>query len=56
MLTAMIVSYTVMRKKGFRLTPFGANKLPALGGIYLAGWAGWWFGLNYGRNTLGSNE
>ena len=52
MLTTMVVSYTVMRHKGFRLTPLGANKLPAVGGLFLAGLFGHSFGLRYSRKSL----
>ena len=50
----MLVSYTVMRNKGFRITPFNASKVPALGGLALAGLIGYAYGLNYGRVVLGN--
>lgn len=54
MITTMLVSYTTMRHKGFHFTPFGAKKLPAVGGILLAGWIGHIVGLKYSRSMLGN--
>lgn len=56
MLTTMIISYTVMRQKGFRLMPFGASKLPAVGGLILAGAVSHSVGLCYSRYTLGNRD
>ena len=56
MLTTMLISYTVMRQKGFRLMPFSASKLPAMGGLILAGVVSHSVGLCYSRYTLGNRD
>ena len=55
-LTSMLISYTVMRSKGFRVTPFNASKIPALGGLILAGYFGHSFGLAYSTTVLGDKS
>lgn len=39
-ITTMLVSYTYMRTKGFRIMPFTAKKVPAVGGLLIAGFFG----------------
>ena len=52
-MTTMICSYTVMRGRGFRVMPFGASKLPAVGGILMAGVIGGGLGSSYAQVALG---
>ena len=53
--TTMICSYTVMRGRGFRITPFGPAKLPAVGGILMAGLVGGGLGSSYAQVALGDS-
>ena len=54
-LTFMVCSYTVMRSKGFRMTPMSAKKLPALGGLLLVGGLGWYMGSTVSTALLGNS-
>ena len=54
--TTMLCSYTVMRHRGFRMTPLAANKLPALAGIIVLGGLGAAFGMRYATVALGNAE
>ena len=53
-MTTMLVSYTMMRRTGFRVAPVTASKLPGVAGIFLAGMLGWGLGTSYGTVTLGN--
>lgn len=53
--TTMICSYTMMRTKGFRFTPFGASKLAGVAGIVLAGVIGHGYGSSFSMVSLGSS-
>jgi len=55
-ITAMVCTYTIMRGRGFRITPFSASKLPSLAGLILVGFVGANFGSTYARVVLGSTE
>lgn len=52
----MVCTYTIMRGRGFRITPFSASKLPSLAGLILVGFVGANFGSTYARVVLGSTE
>lgn len=54
--TTMLCSYTLMRGRGFRVTPFAASKIPAVGGIVLAGLLGSTYGSSYASASMGSYE
>ncbi len=54
--TTMLVTYTMMRRTGFRVMPLTPNKLPGMAGIVVAGMLGWGFGSSYGAVTLGNPE
>lgn len=46
--TTMVCTYTAMRNRtGFRITPFGASKLPAVAGIFLCGMMGYGYGTSF---------
>lgn len=53
--TSMICSYTLMRNRGFRITPFGASKFMGVGGILLAGFFGWGLGSSVGCVSMGNS-
>jgi len=52
--TTILCSYTYMRTKGFRITPFTAKKVPAVGGLLLAGMIGYRLGSAYSRTVIGN--
>ena len=52
--TTMLLSYTLMRKRGFRVMPLSAKTLPGVAGIALAGMLGWGLGASYGMTVLGN--
>ena len=52
--TTMLCTYTLMRGRGFRVTPFAANKIPGVGGILLAGLFGSTFGSSYASQAMGN--
>lgn len=54
--TTMLCSYTLMRGRGFRVTPFAASKIPAVAGIFLAGLVGSACGSSYASASMGSYE
>lgn len=54
--TTMLCCYTMMRGRGFRVMPFGASKLPGVGGIVLSGGLGYGFGSSYAGRALGNSE
>lgn len=53
-LTFMVGSYTMMRHRGFRLTPISAPKLAGLGGVLAAGALGYTFGSSIASVSMGS--
>ena len=53
--TTMLCSYTLMRGRGFRVTPFAASKIPGVGGIFLAGVLGSYFGSSYACASMGNS-
>ena len=52
----MLVTYTMMRNKGFRVMPFGASKIPAVGGLAMAGLLGYGLGSSYSTGTMGNGK
>ncbi len=52
----MLVTYTMMRNKGFRVMPFGASKIPAVAGVAMAGMLGYGFGSSFGTSVMGNKE
>ena len=54
--TTMLCSYTLMRGRGFRVTPFAARKIPGVAGIFLAGLLGSAYGSSYASASMGSIE
>ena len=53
--TTMLCTYTMMRSRGFRMTPFAATKIPAIGGVLLAGLLGYGFGSSYASASIGDS-
>jgi len=53
--TTMLCSYTVMRHRGFRMTPLSPKKLPALAGLIILGVFGAMVGTRYGTLNLGNS-
>ena len=49
------MTYTLLRKKGFTMTPLSAKKLPAMGGILFASIFGSLFGQSFATAALGNN-
>ncbi len=52
----MLVTYTMMRNKGFRVMPFGASKIPAVAGIVAAGLFGYSHGSSFATRVMGNSE
>ena len=52
----MLVTYTMMRNKGFRVMPFGASKIPAVAGIAMAGMLGHSYGSAFATRVMGNRE
>ena len=46
-MTAMVCSYTLMRKRGFSILPLSVRTLPSLGGLLLVGFGGNALGKSY---------
>ena len=53
--TAMVCSYTLMRQRGFRMTPFSPVKLLGLGGILGAGMIGIGYGSSIACQSMGDS-
>mmetsp|Transcript_27303 Transcript_27303/g.32004 ORF Transcript_27303/g.32004 Transcript_27303/m.32004 type:complete len:83 (+) Transcript_27303:156-404(+) len=53
--TFMVCSYTLMRQKGFRVTPVAASKLAGLGGVFLTGMMGYSFGSSVATASMGNS-
>lgn len=54
--TFMVCSYTLMRGRGFRMTPISAGKLAGLGGILFAGTIGYGFGSSIAGRSMGDPD
>ena len=52
----MVCTYTLMRGRGFRITPFGAKKLAGVSGVFLTGMLGYCFGSTFAMSALGSED
>ena len=52
----MLCTYTLMRGRGFRVTPFAASKIPGVAGIFLAGLLGSTYGSSYASASMGNYE
>lgn len=55
-MTAMICSYTVLRSRGYRMTPLSMRTLPLVSGVFCAGLLGVAFGNAYSKTVLGDHE
>jgi len=55
-MTLSIMTYTVMRNKGFRITPFNAMKIPTLGGVLFVGCIGNAIGTDFTAGVLGDRS
>ena len=55
-ITAMLCTYTMMRGKGFRLTPFSPVKIGSVAGLIGVGFIGRYFGTHYAAVNLGDYE
>ena len=53
--TAMVGSYTLMRGRGFRVTPLSAKSIGGLGGIVLGGVLGWGLGSSIACKSMGDS-
>ena len=53
--TFMVCSYTLMRGRGFRVTPLSGSKIVGLGGILLAGSFGYGFGSSVAGRSMGNS-
>jgi len=51
----MVGSYTLMRNRGFRVTPVSAGKLAGLSGVLLAGMLGFGFGSSIASRSMGDS-
>ena len=54
-LTFMVGSYTLMRQRGFRVTPLSGARIAGLGGILLAGTVGYTFGSSIASRSMGDS-
>ena len=55
-LTAMLVSYSSMRAKGFRVFPVSARSLPKVAGVAFWGYLGYTVGLSFVYEALGDDN